>query len=137
MSVIKELIRTEDNGMISFGNYELDQKSKLDDYEYAGDVFKVKTFREITKLEQNGLFVYESVPGTAVESYSVSETGVTFTAYGEGDAQITLGLEADTSYEVYINEELLGEMKTNLGGKLSLSVELFSEAGVGVRIIRL
>ena len=28
MSVIKELIRTEEDGTISFGNYELDTKSK-------------------------------------------------------------------------------------------------------------
>ena len=32
MSVIKELIRTEEDGTISFGNYELDTKSKLSDY---------------------------------------------------------------------------------------------------------
>ena len=29
-------------------------------------MYKVKTFKEITKLERNGMFVYESVPGTAV-----------------------------------------------------------------------
>ena len=32
MSVVKELIRTEANGAISFGNYELDKKSKLSDF---------------------------------------------------------------------------------------------------------
>ena len=32
MSVIKELIRTENNGSISFGNYELAEKAKLDNY---------------------------------------------------------------------------------------------------------
>ena len=32
----------------------------------SGDMYKVKTFKEITKLERNGMFVYESVPGTAV-----------------------------------------------------------------------
>ena len=34
MSVISELIRTEADGGISFGNYELDTKSKLSDFEY-------------------------------------------------------------------------------------------------------
>ena len=34
MSVIKELIRTEEDGTISFGNYELDTKSKLSDFEH-------------------------------------------------------------------------------------------------------
>ena len=68
MAVVKELIRTEENGGISFGNYELPTKSKVSDFPYQGDVYKVKTFKEITKLERNGMFVYESVPGTAVYS---------------------------------------------------------------------
>ena len=58
MSVVKELIRTEANGAISFGNYELDKKSKLSDFEHDGDMYKVKTYNEITKLERNGMFVY-------------------------------------------------------------------------------
>ena len=62
MAVVQELIRTEDNGTISFGDYELNQKSKLSDYQYQGDMYKVKTYKEITKLERNGMFVYESVP---------------------------------------------------------------------------
>ena len=66
MSVVKELIRTEENGTISFGNYELTKKSKVSDFEHDGDMYKVKTYNEITKLERNGMFVYESVPGTAV-----------------------------------------------------------------------
>ncbi len=66
MAVVKELIRTEGNGSISFGDYGLDTKSKLSDFDHQGDMYKVKTFKEITKLERNGVFVYESVPGTAV-----------------------------------------------------------------------
>ena len=50
MSVIKELLRAEENGKLSFGNYELDVKSKLADFEYKGDMYKVKTFKEITKM---------------------------------------------------------------------------------------
>ena len=65
MAVVKELIRTEENGTISFGDYEKNQKSKVSDYPHQGDMYKVKTFKEITKLERNGMFVYESVPGTA------------------------------------------------------------------------
>ena len=63
MAVISELIRSESNGSISFGDYTLNAKSKLDNFEHGGDVYKVKTFKEITKLERNGMFVYESVPG--------------------------------------------------------------------------
>ena len=137
MSIIKELIRTEDNGTISFGNYELTEKSKLDNYEFDGDMYKIKTFREITKLERNGLFVYESVPGTVVEDFTESEAGVDFLVEGWEDAQFTLGLEADTEYEVLVDDENIGEMKTNLGGKLSLSVELSNTSRVKVKVIRL
>ena len=61
MPVVSELIRIEDDGTISFGNYMLAAKSKLQDFEFQGDLYKVKTFGEITKLERNGMFVYESV----------------------------------------------------------------------------
>ena len=62
MTVIEGLIRTEGDGSLSFGNYELDAKSKVSDFEHFGDSYKVKTYKEITKLERNDLFVYESVP---------------------------------------------------------------------------
>ena len=64
MPVVKELIRSEQDGSLSFGNYQLDTKSKVSDFEHCGDSYKVKTYNEITKLEKNGSFVYESVPGT-------------------------------------------------------------------------
>ena len=54
MSVIKDLICTEEDGTLSFGNYELAEKAKRSDYEHEGDLYKVKTFAEITKLEKNG-----------------------------------------------------------------------------------
>ena len=73
MAAISELIRTEGNGTLSFGDYTLGAKAKLDNYEFHGDKYKVKTFKEITKLERNGLFVYESVPGTAVTHHSRDE----------------------------------------------------------------
>ena len=76
MATIKELIRTEAAGGISFGNYELDTKTKLSDYEYDGDLYKVKTFKEITKLERNGMFVYESVPGTTVLDMKIGNNGI-------------------------------------------------------------
>ena len=73
MPVVSELIRIEDDGTISFGNYMLAAKSKLQDFEFQGDLYKVKTFGEITKLERNGMFVYESVPGTAVNHFQAGK----------------------------------------------------------------
>ena len=66
MAVVEELLRSESNGTISFGNHQLAQKAKKEDYEHEGDMYKVKTFHAMTKLEKNGLFLYESVPGTSV-----------------------------------------------------------------------
>lgn len=137
MSVVKELIRTESNGTISFGNYELDVKSKLSDYEHQGDLYKVKTFSEITKLERNGMFVYESVPGTTVTELLQEDGGMTFQVEGPEDAQITVELEEDTEYEISLNDSSIGKMKTNLGGKLSFSVELENADRVSVKIVKL
>ena len=137
MSVVKELIRTEENGTISFGNYELAVKSKLSDFEFDGDMYKVKTYNEITKLERNGMFVYESVPGTTVLNLDAEENGMSFVVEGPKDAQITVELEEDTSYKVIIDGVEVGEMKTNLGGKLSFSVELEQAEQVSVKIEKL
>lgn len=134
MSVIQELIRTEADGTISFGNYELASKAKKSDYEHDGDLYKVKTFREITKLERNGMFVYESVPGTAVNHLEVTEHGMQFEVEGPADAQITVELEEETGYQVFVDGKAIGEMKTNLGGKLVLSLELDHTDCAAVRI---
>ena len=134
MSVVSELIRTEADGTISFGNYELPAKSNKSDFEHDGDLYKVKTFKEITKLERNGMFVYESVPGTAVSHLKVTENGMSFTVECPTDAQITVELEEETSYQVFVDDKEVGEMKTNLGGKLVLSVELDSTESAAVRI---
>lgn len=136
MPVIEELIRTEEDGTISFGNYKLNTKSKLQDFEHDGDLYKVKTFYEITKLERNGMFVYESVPGTAVEHFAVSNDGVEFMVEGDKDAQLTVQLEEDAEYEIYVDESAVGSMRTNMSGKLYVSVELNEGASVTVKIVR-
>lgn len=137
MAVVVELLRAETNGGVSFGNYELTQKSKLDNFEHQGDLYKVKTFHEITKLEKNGLFVYESVPGTAVTNFMTTPQGVNFMVEGREDAQITLELEEEQEYQITINGEEAGTMKTNLSGKLNLSVELGEGIQAEVSIVRL
>lgn len=134
MAAISELIRTEANGTLSFGDYTLGAKAKLDNYDFNGDKYKVKTFKEITKLERNGLFVYESVPGTAVTDFKQTENTVAFTVEGPEDAQITLELEEETEYEISIDGKSAGTMKTNLGGKLSMSVELEGADKVAIKV---
>lgn len=136
MSVISELIRTEADGKISFGDYTLASKTKKDNFAHGTDMYKVKTFREITKLECNGVFVYESVPGTAVNCLAITENEVSFEVEGPEDAEITLGLSDSTEYEVFINGENAGTMKTNLGGKLTLSVELDAGSQTAVKVVK-
>ena len=123
MAVISELIRVESNGTISFGDYTLEQKAK-----HVQGSYKVKTYKDITKLECNDVFVYESVPGTTVTNFAKEDGKVSFGVEGPEDAQITLELEADSEYEINVNNESVGTMHTNLGGKLSLSVELEENA---------
>ncbi|MBQ4283398.1 MAG: endosialidase [Lachnospira sp.] len=135
MAVVNELIRTENDGTLSFGNYELETKSKVADFPHCGDSYKVKTFYEITKLERNGSFVYESVPGTAVNNFSATADEVSFTVEGKENAQITLELEEGSEYEAMINGEKVGKMSTNMGGKLVLSVE-FGESPVAVKVVK-
>ena len=57
---------------------------------------------------------------------------VMFSVEGESDAQVTLELEPETEYKVHVDEVYVGKMKTNLGGKLSLSVELEANDKVDV-----
>ena len=136
MAVVEELLRAESDRMISFGNHKLAAKAKLEDYEHGGNLYKVKTFKELTKLEKNGMFAYESEPGTSVNRFEETENGLTFTVEGDEDAQITVGLEEDTVYKVFVNGANVGEMKTNLSGKLSISVELASVGKAEVRIVK-
>ncbi|MDO4804175.1 MAG: endosialidase [Lachnospiraceae bacterium] len=136
MAVIKNLIQTEADGSISFGNYELSAKKKVSDYEHEGNLYKVKTFSDITRLERNEMFVYESVPGTAVSHLRYTDRGMEFTVEGPKDAQITVEGESGTFYDVYINDEAHASQKASLGGKISFSVELANEDAVSVRIER-
>ena len=136
MPVIEELICIEQDGTISFGNYKLGQKAKKSDFEYQGDMYKVKTYNEITKLERNDMFVYESVPGTAAEHFKVTDEDVEFAVEGSRDAQITIQLENDTDYEVYVDGVAVGGMKTNMSGKLVVSVELSEGVTCQVKVVK-
>lgn len=136
MAIVEELLRAEESGAISFGNHTLAEKSKKEQALTAGDVYKVKTYRDITKLEKNGMFLYESVPGTSVVDFVEADSEISFKVEGAKDAQLTVGMKDDTEYEVYVNGTSVGKMRTGLGGKLSLSVELEAAGEVLVKIVQ-
>ena len=136
MPGIEALIQTEQDGSISFGNFLLNEKSKKQDFEHQGDLYKVKTFYEITKLERNGMFVYESVPGTAVDHFSETEEGVVCRVEGYKASQVTLQLEEDTLYQVFENRELTAEITTNVSGKLAVNLDLEDGKPIDLEIVK-
>lgn len=118
------IIVTNDDGSLNFGDYTLQEKTKIEDYEYCGDSLKIKTFYEVTKLKKNGNLLYESAPGSVVTGYKLEENGVSFCVEGKEDIQITLGLKGDTQYTIKINGKTIDSMKSKVGGKLSFQVDL-------------
>ena len=111
MAIVKELLRTEEDGRLSFGDYTL-----------------------ASKLEKNGMFVYESVPGSAVENFKLTDTEVAFQISAPEDVQFTLELEPESEYEVLLDGVSAGKMTTNLSGKLSVSVEISEGEAVDVKV---
>ncbi len=129
MAIVAELLRVEEDGTLSFGNHELEEKAKLEDFQHDGDLYKIKTSRTMTKLEKNGLFLYESVPGTSVMNFKETEEGLICKICGNEDAQLILGLEENTSYEIMIEDASYGRVDTKIGGKLNVAMNL---AGRGI-----
>ena len=133
MAVISELIRVEDEVYLSFGDYTLSEKKKVSDYPFEGNFFKVKTYKESTRLEQNDLLVYESVPGTAVHRLTETEgQKIIFV----GGSSLPFGLRCDLIEQELGYKAVNGVITTNLSGKLTFSVELSQGKQVKVRVIR-
>ncbi|GFI61813.1 hypothetical protein IMSAG049_00982 [Clostridiales bacterium] len=124
MSVIEELIRLEDNGSISFGNYLMEEKKKVLDFEVDGNLYKVKTYKDITKLEKNGKMLLETVPGSTVHNFNMNAKSVEFTVESNDDVQITMELEPEKEYKLLLEDVVVGKVNSNIGGKINFSVEL-------------
>lgn len=128
MAVITEIIRVNEDGSLSFGNYELTQKTKVLDFEVAGRFYKAKTFKEVTKLKRDGVLVYESLPGTAVHELVINDEGVSFKVEGIEATQITLELQPQTEYKIIIDEVIVDHIQTMVSGKINFSLEATDKA---------
>ena len=124
MASIKELLRAEENDTLSFGDYDLETKTKLSDFQFQGNTYKVKTFKEITRLEKNGGVAYESVPGSAVHGYRETDRVIAFEVEAPDDVQITIEVEPEKDYKVLVDDTNIGKIRSSLSGKISFSVEL-------------
>ncbi|MBO5489129.1 MAG: endosialidase [Eubacterium sp.] len=136
MSVVEELIREEQNGTLSFGNYMLDTKTKKADFQFEGASYKIKTFKEITKLERNGALVYESVPGSTVTNFKGNTDVVEFEVEATGDINFTLEMEPSAEYKLVVNGVSAGRIPTNVGGKLNASLALDEGSKSSVKIVK-
>ena len=134
MASTDKLLFVETDGSLSFGDHTLEQKAKVEDFPHDGDLYKVKTFQTMTKLEKNGMFLYESVPGTSVTHFDEKEDGVSFIVDGDNDAQLTIGLAENAEYNVWIGDENVGTLKSNLSGKMNISVALADASELKVQI---
>lgn len=136
MGVVEELIRKDEKGTLSFGNYLLDTKTKKSDFQYEGAVYKIKTFREITKLERNGALVYESVPGSTVTNFRGNSEAAEFDVEAAGDISFTLEMEPSKEYKLVVDGVSAGRIPTNVGGKLNASLELDQGSSASVKIVK-
>lgn len=127
MAVITEIIRVNSDGTLSFGNYELSEKTKVLDFEVGGRLYKAKSFKEVTKLKRDGALVYESLPGTAVHDFKVTDKEISFGVEGSTTTQITLELQPTTEYKLIIDNVIVGNVETTLAGKLIFSVDTNKE----------
>lgn len=131
-----EIISTLENGKLSFGNYSLAEKQKKEDFPHCGDLYKIKTYNTITKLEKNGLFLFESVPGANVSDFEENDNGMYFKVEADKDVQITVGLEENTDYDIEIDGKSIGKIKSNGSGKVTFSVELQAGDKKDVKIVK-
>ncbi len=128
MAVINEGIILNDDKTISFGNYEVTEKLKVKDFDVDGDIYKVRTHNLVTRLSKNSQLLLETVPGATVHNLSVTESKTCFELEGAGDISVTLELEPETNYSLYIDDVNLDKVKTNKSGKINFSTSVSKSA---------
>ena len=126
MAVINEIICTEADGSLSFGNYEVAEKQKVEGFKVGYDEYKVRTHKEVTRLSKNGNLVLETVPSATDHSLKVRDRVTTFDIEGKGSTMVTLELIPDSTYSIYVDDVYIDKVNTNMAGKISFSVELDS-----------
>lgn len=124
MAVVSEVIRIEEDKTISFGDYSTKEKKKVENFEVLGSTYKVKTYNEITKLEKNGILLLETVPGASIHNFSMTERTANFLISGFTDTKVTMELESETEYKIFIDKVNVGNMYSNVAGKINFSIDL-------------
>ena len=128
MAVVSEIIRAEADNTLSFGNYLATDKQKLSGFKLGTDTYKVKTHNELTRFERNDIMILETVPGSTIHSLSQSDDGLEFSAEGVGNTQFTVGLEPNSEYNVFAEDNLVDTAKSGISGKINFSKELSKDS---------
>ncbi|MDR2940226.1 MAG: endosialidase [Clostridiales bacterium] len=126
MAVIAEAIRVEPNNSLSFGNYHVSEKIKINEFNHDGDIYDLRTHDKITRLQKNGSLLIETVPGATLHNFGMDGKLVRFEIEGRGDAQITLELEPNIEYKIFVDDMNIGSSTSKLSGKLIFSLSLNS-----------
>jgi len=98
MGIISEGIRINENGSISFGDYLVAEKLKINDFSHGGANYSLRTHKDVTRLERNGELLFEAVPGAAVHDFVIAEDACQFGISGSGGCMVTICLEPQTEY---------------------------------------
>lgn len=133
---MKKLIEINEQSNLNFGDYTLSEKSKeniiYNEYEY-----KLKTFKDVTRLERDELLIYESVPGTYVENFSYKSDEISFMVSGNDTASIIIGVNQDSNFSLTIDDKFYPETVCISPGKLNINLNFNKENKVKVVLTKI
>ena len=75
----------------------------------------------------------ESLPGCTVHHFSNDGRTVTFSLETYRDTTVTLELESDKEYRIFMDDEEVDKVKANLAGKVTFSTEAIKQS-IQIRI---
>jgi len=118
-------ITIENESTLSFGNYIVKEKIKVNDFEFKGNIYSLRSHNKVTRLEKNGELLLEAVPGAFIQNFYLDENLCSFNIEAPSSVQLTLGLLPAVNYNKIIKEDGTKiKVETSATGKLSFSVSL-------------
>ncbi len=124
MSKKYEIIKINEDQTLTFGNFEVVEKQKVSDFDYKGEKLKVKTHKDITVLKSNDTLVIETVPGTVVDNFNMEEGNISFGILGYKQTIVTIEVEPEVEYNLYIDGVKSDILTSKPSGKVSISLDV-------------
>jgi len=128
MSNLPKNIVVEAEGGLTFGDYKAKEKIKVNDFEYMGNIYSLRSHDLVTRLEKNSEMLIETVPGATVYNFALDEKTCYLEIESGANVQATLSLQPEAAYHLRVISDTGGEVSeeiaANRSGKLSFSVEL-------------